>query len=98
MVSFPCNGHRAPNYSQIDSDSARLRWPENLDEICLTFGQSEVLREGTDLTFVTYGYCCFVAEQAARVLSKVHGIEVEIVDLQTLNPVDLNGVAAALLL
>ena len=66
--------------------------PENLDEICLPLGQSEILRHGTDVTIVTYGFCCEVAIEAAANLA-LRGIEVEVVDLQTLNPLDLNRVA-----
>jgi pyruvate/2-oxoglutarate/acetoin dehydrogenase E1 component/TPP-dependent pyruvate/acetoin dehydrogenase alpha subunit len=72
----------------------KLAVPENLDEICLPFGQSEVLREGQNVTIVTYGHCCSLALMAAETLSAVHGLEAEIVDLQSLNPLDLNGVAA----
>jgi len=66
--------------------------PENLDEIRFPLGQSEVLREGGDVTIVTYGYCCGVARNAAEQLA-AQGIEAEVVDLQTLNPLDLNHAA-----
>jgi pyruvate/2-oxoglutarate/acetoin dehydrogenase E1 component/TPP-dependent pyruvate/acetoin dehydrogenase alpha subunit len=73
---------------------SKLQVPANLDEICLPFGQSETLREGSDISIITYGHCCHIAMQAAKTLSAVHGIEADIIDLQTLNPVDLNGIAA----
>ncbi len=66
--------------------------PDNLDKVCLPLGQSEILRHGTDVTIVTYGYCCEVALNAAERLAR-RGIEAEVVDLQTLNPIDLNGIA-----
>ncbi|MDF1666047.1 MAG: thiamine pyrophosphate-dependent enzyme [Planctomycetota bacterium] len=68
--------------------------PDNLDEVCLPLGHSEQLRGGDDLTIVTYGHCCTLALQAAELLQTVHEISVEVIDLQSLNPVDLNGVAA----
>ncbi len=68
--------------------------PENLDTVCLPLGQSEVLRPGSDVTIVTYGYCCEVALEAAKTLAR-YGVEAEVIDLQTLNPLDLNGVAEA---
>lgn len=68
--------------------------PENLDDVRVPLGQSEVLRAGTDVTIITYAHtCCEVAMEAAERLA-ARGISAEVVDLQTLNPLDLNGVAA----
>jgi pyruvate/2-oxoglutarate/acetoin dehydrogenase E1 component len=53
-------------------------------------GIPEILREGKDVTIVTYGSCCRVALEAAERLAQV-GIDVEIVDVQTLLPFDLPG-------
>ena len=50
----------------------------------------EVLREGTDVTVVTYGACCRIALEAAEKLAEV-GIEIEVIDVQTLLPFDLHG-------
>ena len=50
----------------------------------------EVLRPGGDVTVVTYGACCAIALQAARALQEV-GIEVEVIDVQSLLPFDVNG-------
>lgn len=66
--------------------------PENLEDICVPLGQSEVLREGGHATIITYGYNCQVALQAAEMLAE-DGVDVEVVDLQTLSPLDANGVA-----
>lgn len=74
---------------------AKFDVPTNLGEMELPLGQSEVLREGKDLTIVTYGYCCDLALAAAEKLQEEYGVSVEVVDLQTLNPLDLNGVAQA---
>ena len=63
--------------------------PENLTEISLPLGIPEILRSGTDITLVTYGACCRIATLAAQQLESV-GIEVEIIDVQTLLPFDLN--------
>lgn len=67
--------------------------PTNLDEICTPLGHSEVLRTGKDITIVTYGQECHFALEAAAELAE-EGIDVEVVDLQTLNPLDLNNVAS----
>ncbi|MCH9652165.1 MAG: transketolase [Deltaproteobacteria bacterium] len=64
--------------------------PENIADFTVALGQPEVLRSGSDVTLVTYGACCRIAEAAAETLSTV-GIEVEIIDVQTLLPFDIDG-------
>jgi pyruvate/2-oxoglutarate/acetoin dehydrogenase E1 component len=54
-------------------------------------GVPEVIREGTEVTLVTYGACCRIALESADKLSIV-GIETEVVDVQTLLPFDLRGI------
>jgi 2-oxoisovalerate dehydrogenase E1 component len=66
------------------------RLPDNIGEITVPLGMPEVIREGTDVTLVTYGACCRIALEAAGKLSMV-GIETEVVDVQTLLPFDLHG-------
>ncbi|MFN7301399.1 MAG: thiamine pyrophosphate-dependent enzyme [Bacteroidota bacterium] len=61
--------------------------PANIGEFTVPFGVPEVIREGSDLTLVTYGSCCRIASEAAAMLAEA-GIEVEIVDVQTLLPFD----------
>ncbi|MCB1054090.1 MAG: transketolase [Acidobacteria bacterium] len=64
--------------------------PTNIGEMKLPLGIPEVLREGSDLTLVTYGACCRIALDAAATLAEV-GIDVEVIDVQTLLPFDLDG-------
>ncbi|MDY7093262.1 MAG: thiamine pyrophosphate-dependent enzyme [Acidobacteriota bacterium] len=64
--------------------------PSNIGELTVPLGVPEVLREGGDVTLVTYGACCRIALDAAETLSQL-GIEVEVVDVQTLLPFDLEG-------
>ncbi len=66
------------------------RLPDNIDEFTVPLGVPEVIRSGTDVTIVTYGACCRLALEAADLLHKV-GIEVEVVDVQTLLPFDIEG-------
>lgn len=61
--------------------------PSNIDTLTLPLGVPETIREGRDVTIVTYGACCRVAMQAADMLSEV-GIEIEIIDVQSLLPFD----------
>ena len=63
--------------------------PSNISEFTVPLGVPEVIREGEDITIVTYGSCCRVAEEAAEKAAAV-GISVEIVDVQTLLPFDIN--------
>ena len=61
--------------------------PANIGDFTVPLGVPEVLREGEDVTVVTYGACCRLALEAAELLSEV-GIEAEVIDVQTLLPFD----------
>lgn len=67
----------------------RERLPENLGDFTVPLGVPEILRPGADVTLVTYGACCRIALAAAEQLQEL-GIEVEVVDVQSLLPFDLN--------
>ena len=62
--------------------------PSNLSEIKVPLGVPEVLRPGTDVTLVTYGALCAIAQEAADRLAEVD-IQVELIDVQTLLPFDV---------
>jgi len=65
----------------------RERLPQNLGEFTVPLGVVEVLRAGGDVTLVTYGACCRIALDAAELLAEA-GIDVEVIDVQTLLPFD----------
>lgn len=65
------------------------KMPLNLGEFTTPIGVVETIREGNDLTIVSYGSTLRIIEQAAQELSEV-GIEVEIIDVQSLLPFDIN--------
>jgi len=65
------------------------RIPENIGEFTVPLGVPEVIREGSDVTVVTYGSMCRVIAEAASELDKI-GISVEIIDVQTLLPFDID--------
>jgi 2-oxoisovalerate dehydrogenase E1 component len=67
------------------------RMPDNIGEFTIPLGVPEVIRQGTDVSVVTYGPLCRISEQAAEMLEEV-GISVEIIDVRTLLPFDLNKV------
>lgn len=65
------------------------RKPDNIGEFTLPIGVPEVLRNGTDVTVVTYGSMCRVMMEAADALETV-GISVEVIDVQSLLPFDIH--------
>ncbi|MDN5201393.1 thiamine pyrophosphate-dependent enzyme [Fulvivirgaceae bacterium BMA10] len=65
------------------------RIPDNVGEFTVPLGEPEVLREGTDVTLVTYGSMCRIVMEAAEQLNKM-GISCEVLDVQTLVPFDIN--------
>lgn len=59
-------------------------------------GQAAVVRPGTDLTIVSYGYMTTIALAAAEELSKLsRSISTEVIDLRSLAPLDLDTVRAS---
>ncbi len=64
--------------------------PDNVGEMTVPLGVPETIREGTDVTIVTYGACCRIALDAAQKLSAT-GIEAEVIDVQSLLPFDIHG-------
>lgn len=62
--------------------------PTNLGEFTVPLGKIECLKEGTDLTVISYGSTLRIVEVAAENISKV-GISVEVIDIQSLIPFDL---------
>jgi pyruvate/2-oxoglutarate/acetoin dehydrogenase E1 component/TPP-dependent pyruvate/acetoin dehydrogenase alpha subunit len=67
----------------------REKYPKNIGEFKIPVGVPEILREGSDLTLVTYGSCVRIAEEAVAQLTDF-GIDVELIDVQTLIPFDIN--------
>ncbi len=63
------------------------RVPENIAEFTLPLGVPEIIREGKDITVVTYGAMCRIVVEAATDLKEV-GISCEVIDVQTLLPFD----------
>lgn len=63
--------------------------PGNIGEFTVPLGVPEILREGTDVTIVTYGSMCRVVMEAAGELEKL-GVSCEVIDVQTLLPFDVH--------
>jgi pyruvate/2-oxoglutarate/acetoin dehydrogenase E1 component len=78
LVIEPLNGYRL-----------KEQLPSNIGEYKLPLGVVETINEGTDITIVTYGSCCRIAMEAVKQLAEAD-ISVEVIDVQTLLPFDLN--------
>jgi len=83
LIIEPLNGYRI-----------KEMLPDNLGEYKIALGKIEILKEGTDLTLVTYGSCCKIASDAVTELEEM-GISVELIDVQTLLPFDRGHEIAA---
>ena len=77
IVIEPLNGYRL-----------KEKRPENTGEYRIPLGVPEILRQGDDVTIVTYGSCVRIAQDAVRQLEDFN-ISAELIDVQTLLPFDL---------
>ena len=69
--------------------------PDVGEEVIVPIGKADVKREGKDLTFATLSYCVLQALEAAEELAAEYGIEIEIVDLRSVTPLDMETVYAS---
>lgn len=72
--------------------AASARTAEPSSEYFLEFGKANVVKEGTDITIVTYGMMVHKALSVARGLEKDEGVSVEVIDLRTIVPLDIETV------
>lgn len=77
LVIEPLNGYRV-----------KEKMPTNIGEYRIPLGKVDIVQEGTDLTMVSYGSTFNIAAEAVKELEKT-GISVELIDVQTLLPFDL---------
>jgi pyruvate/2-oxoglutarate/acetoin dehydrogenase E1 component/TPP-dependent pyruvate/acetoin dehydrogenase alpha subunit len=82
LVIEPLNGYRT-----------KEKMPENIGEFNEPLGIPEIVKEGADLTLVSYGSTFNLCEVAAKQLLEL-GIDVELIDVQTLIPFDIHGIIA----
>lgn len=64
------------------------KMPSNIGEFAIPLGKVEVLKEGKDITVISYGSTLKLVSEALEELSNL-GIDVELIDVQTLMPFDL---------
>jgi pyruvate dehydrogenase E1 component beta subunit len=65
------------------------------DDYLIPLGKADVKRAGTDLTIVSYGRAVIQSLAAANILQQEHNISVEVVDLRSIRPLDIDTVLAS---
>lgn len=75
----------------LNAYRSKEKLPANIAEFTLPLGVPEILREGKDVTLVSYGATLKIVLEAADLLAK-KGIDAEVIDVQTLLPFDRKGV------
>jgi len=73
-----------------------VKGPVPEEEYLIPFGVADVKRQGTDVTVVTYSRMVHRALEAAERLAQ-EGISVEVIDLRTLKPLDIETVVASVM-
>jgi pyruvate/2-oxoglutarate/acetoin dehydrogenase E1 component/TPP-dependent pyruvate/acetoin dehydrogenase alpha subunit len=80
LIIEPLNGYRS-----------KEKMPDNIGEFNEPLGIPEIVKEGTDITVVSYGSTFNLCEIAAKQLLEL-GIDIELIDVQTLIPFDIHGI------
>jgi 2-oxoisovalerate dehydrogenase E1 component len=75
--------------------AASARTPTPPEGYQLPFGKARVVREGTDMTIVTYGMMVHKAKNVAKELEK-DGVDVEIIDIRTILPLDSETILSSI--
>ena len=61
----------------------------------MEIGKAEIVREGKDITLISYGAMMRPCKEAVNDLADDHGIDVELIDLLTISPMDTDTLAAS---
>jgi pyruvate/2-oxoglutarate/acetoin dehydrogenase E1 component len=80
LVIEPLNGYRS-----------KEPLPNNIGEFKIPLGYPEIVKEGTDITIVSYGSTFNLCEVAVKQLTEI-GISIELIDVQTLIPFDIEHI------
>ncbi len=73
----------------LNSYRLKEKRPTNMGSFTIPLGVPEIIREGKDVTVVTYGPLCRMALDAAKQL-EAYNISIEVIDVRTLLPFDIN--------
>ncbi|WAH36563.1 alpha-ketoacid dehydrogenase subunit beta [Alicyclobacillus dauci] len=74
--------------------SFRQEVPE--DDYTIPLGKANVVREGKDVTIITYGAMVGVSQKAADQWAKDKGLEAEVIDLRTISPIDIETISESI--
>jgi 2-oxoisovalerate dehydrogenase E1 component len=67
------------------------------EQYLLEFGKANIVQEGEDATIITWGAMVRKSQEAVRIVSERLGKTVEIIDLRTLNPLDMEAVQTSIM-
>ncbi|MGK5508216.1 alpha-ketoacid dehydrogenase subunit beta [Brevibacillus formosus] len=70
--------------------SFRQEVPEG--EYTIPLGKANVVKEGSDVTIITYGAMVHTSLKAAEEIEKARGAKVEVIDLRTISPLDIDTI------
>lgn len=73
--------------------SFRAEVPEG--DYSIPLGKANVVREGNDVTIITYGAMVHTSLKAAEQIEKDRGAKVEVIDLRTISPIDIDTIVAS---
>jgi 2-oxoisovalerate dehydrogenase E1 component len=62
-------------------------------DFMIPFGKAKVVREGSDITVITYGATVYRSVVAAKKLEEEQGLRVEVIDLRSLSPFDMEAIS-----
>ncbi|MBP1933599.1 alpha-ketoacid dehydrogenase subunit beta [Ammoniphilus resinae] len=65
-------------------------------EYTVPIGKANVVREGSDVTIITYGAMVHTSLKAADEIEKSRGAKVEVIDLRTISPIDIDTIVASI--
>lgn len=74
--------------------SVRAEVPEG--EYTIPLGKGKIVREGKDVTLITYGAMVHTSVQAAEEIMKTRGADIEIIDLRTVSPIDMDLILSSI--
>lgn len=73
---------------------AEAKGPKYGTDFAIPFGKAKVRRQGRDLSIITYGNTVHMALLVADELKTSHNIDIEVVDLRSIRPLDVDGIIA----
>jgi pyruvate dehydrogenase E1 component beta subunit len=64
-------------------------------EYSIPLGKANIVREGSDVTIITYGAMVHTSLKAAEEIEKARGAKVEVIDLRTISPIDIDTIVTS---